>query len=163
MEELAKLRRERVNQPVISKCLEEMRQELEKYEYFRPANQRIDESFLIIEEELSNYEKITLKRRNVEDIKKKTKKLDIRDLDLPENIFEIIYGEYEIQPNWCPRFSKVCVMILVFSEMIRDALLKRGSTTDVELNVIKDRVFNPDIQIQNVDKESSTDEDYDSK
>ena len=43
MKELTFLRREREGEPLISKCIKEMRQELEKYDRIRPANQQINE------------------------------------------------------------------------------------------------------------------------
>ena len=73
---LALLRRERENWPIISKCIEEMRQKLEKYEYFRSANQMIDNILEVIEVELYDYSydyRVKLRTRDVEDRKKKTK------------------------------------------------------------------------------------------
>ena len=49
MKELTFLRREREGKPIISKCIKEMRQELEKYDRIRPANQQINEFFTKIE------------------------------------------------------------------------------------------------------------------
>ena len=129
MKGLASLRRERERQPIISKCIEEMRQELKKYEYFQPANQRIDDVFDVIEKVLGKHTH-THKRQKAETLRAARKKLEIMDLDLPEKIYEIIYGEYNISRDWCPRFFNSCKMILVYSEMIRDELVKRGSSVD---------------------------------
>ena len=62
-----------------------MRQELEKYEHFRPPSKPINNIFEVIESELNDYgyEIQPLKIRDVEDRKKK---LEITDMGIPEKI-----------------------------------------------------------------------------
>ena len=57
MKELAILRCEREWQPIISDCIEEIREELEKYGYFRSVSQPIGSFINTIEEEIDKYEK----------------------------------------------------------------------------------------------------------
>ena len=104
-----------------------MRQELEKYECFRRGSQLIDDIFIAIEKVFRNYELEPLRSGDAENRK-------LKKLDLDERIYEIIDGDYEIQPDWCPAFAKVCVKILKYSKMIIKELLKRGSSEDEKLN-----------------------------
>ena len=66
MKELALLRREFESQPITSKWEEEIRQELKKYEYLLPDNQRIDDIFDVIEKVLNKHEK---KNKTVKEVK----------------------------------------------------------------------------------------------
>ena len=57
MKQLASLRHERKSWPIISKCIEEIRQEIEKYDdRIRSTIQRINNLFIEIELVLSKYE-----------------------------------------------------------------------------------------------------------
>ena len=57
---------------------------------------------------------------------------ELWSLDLEERIYEIVYGDYEVMPSWCPEFAKVCEQVLKYSRMIIQELLKRGSSEPEE-------------------------------
>ena len=57
MKELAILRRKREGQPIISDCIKEMRQELEKYDYLRSVSHPIDSFINYSKKNLTNTKK----------------------------------------------------------------------------------------------------------
>ena len=73
MKELAKLRCEREGQSIISECIEEIRQELEKYHYPRSVSQPINEFISHIENDLDKYEEKPPRGKGVEDSMEKLK------------------------------------------------------------------------------------------
>ena len=130
MKELAILRRGREGQPIISDCIKEMRQELEKYKYFRFVSQPMRSFINTIEKK---------KKKKTRQIRKRKKpprseydevihgdlqeKMKMVVMDLPEKIDEIIYG-HNISHDWCPRFLGTCSTVKAYSVMIYKELKK---------------------------------------
>ena len=110
MEKLATLRFEREAQSIISECIKEIRQELEKYDYPRSVSQPIDEFIAHIEKELDKYEEKPPRRKDVEDNKEKLKTVDV---NLSEKINQII-DEYGISHDWYHRFLAYTVKLYYF-------------------------------------------------
>ena len=93
MKELALLEHEREDQDSIFKCIEDIKEELEKYDYLRSFSQPIDGSITKIEKEHDKYEEKPLKSKDVENSKKKLKTLDM-DMDLVEMFKEIVAEQF---------------------------------------------------------------------
>ena len=106
---------EREGEPIISKCIREMRQELEKYDHIRSVNQQINKFVTRIEKELDKYEKKPknknlLKSENVEDKRGDPEEKMSVDGDLDGDLVEInnrIIRSFGISYNQCPTFFKV--------------------------------------------------------
>ena len=56
MEKVASLECEREDRGIMLKCIKDIREELEKYDYLRSFSQPIDDSITGIEKELDKYE-----------------------------------------------------------------------------------------------------------
>ena len=126
MKELATLRFERERQPIISKCIEEIRQELKKYDCIRSASQPIDE----IEKKKPNKQTRQLRKKKKKlsgskDVEDNKEKLKTVGGDLVE-INDRIIRSYDISYDWCPKFFRICAGIILFSKMIREELIKQG-------------------------------------
>ena len=100
-----------------------MRQELEKYDHIRPANQKINEFVTKIAKKIDKYEKNLLRSKKVDH--KHGDSEDLEDGSLDERIDKIIRS-YGISYNRCPKFFNVCSYIILSSRLIRHELIEQG-------------------------------------